>query len=445
MTEQVETLASGRGPARPWPGGRTWGSKTAAIGLGAGLVAVAVASGVTLVRGPTLFAAALCAMPLVIWLFTKPGLALVFLGASIPFLYSFTGGRGGFNLSISDLFLVLVGALILFEATVTDSLPAVHALRPIARPLVQYGFLMLLLLVLHLSIGDIAKTGQRFELFLVPLVIGAFAALTDRHVPLLKAYVVAATALAVLWPLGVVAGQKNPVGQMIANAILVLVGVKALRRYVVCAAILVPGLVLTVSKGAILATAIGLIVILSFQRARAGTVLRKVAVLAAVAFAAYAALPPSLQSRLTTLTPGVGSVGAYALHTRQQYAKDAEHIIAAHRWIGIGVGNYLAGDPYQGTQTTDPHDVLLLQAAEGGYVLAIAFALLIGGSFLALRKMGEVDVTAAAAGVLVATVVHGLVDVYWVRGTPILSWLLVGMACGGFIKLRQAPESPQST
>jgi hypothetical protein len=437
MTEQVETLASGRGPARPWPGGPTWGSKTAALGLGAGLVAVAVAGGVTLVRGPTLSAAALCAMPLVIWLFTRPGVALVLLGASIPLLFSLTGGRGGFNLSISDLLLVLVGALILFEATVTDSLPAVHALRPIARPLVLYGFLMLLLLVLHLSIGDIAKTGQRFELFLVPLVIGAFAALTDRHVPLLKAYVVAATALAVLWPLGVVGGQKNPVGQIIANAILVLVGVKALRRYLVCAAILVPGLVLTLSKGAILATAIGLVVIFSFQSTRGSSVLRTVAVLAAVAFAAYVALPPSLQSRLTTLTPGFGSPGAYALHTRQQYAKDAEHIIAAHPWIGIGVGNYLAGDPFQGTQAQDPHDVLLLQAAEGGYALAAAFVLLIAGSFLALRKMSQVDVTAAAAAVLIATVVHGLVDVYWVRGTPILSWLLVGMACGGFMKLRQ--------
>jgi hypothetical protein len=437
MTEHAGTFPPGRAPARPWIGGRTGLSKAAALGLGAGIVAVAATDGVALIKGPTLFAIALCAVPLAIWLFTKPAVALVFLGASIPLLYSLTGGRGGFNLSISDLFLVFITAVILFEATATDSLPAVSALRPIARPVMQYSFLMLLLLAVHLSVGDIAKTGQRFELFLLPLVIGAFAALTDRHVPLLKAYVIAATALAVLWPLGIVGGQKNPVGQMIANAILLLIGVRALRRYVVFAAILVPGLVLTLSKGAILATAIGLVVILSFQSTRASSVLGRVAVLAAVAFAAYAALPPGLQSRLTTLTPGIGSPGAYALHTRQQYAKDAEHIIAAHPWIGIGVGNYHAGDPYQGTQAQDPHDVLLLQAAEGGYILAAAFVLLIAGSFLALRKMSQVDVAAAAAGVLIATVVHGLVDVYWVRGTPVLSWLVVGMACGGFMKLCQ--------
>lgn len=229
---------------------------------------------------------------------------------------------------------------------------------------------------------------------------------------------------------------------MIANAILVLVGVKALRQYLPCAVILVPGLVLTQSRGAILATVVGLAVILAFQNARTGTVLGRAAVLAVIAFAAYATLPPAIQNRLTTFTPGVGSPGAYALYTRQQYAQDAERIIAAHPWVGIGVGNYIAGNPYRGTQALDPHDVLLLQAAEGGYAFAVSFVLLIIGTTLALRKMGQVDVTAAAAGVLIATVVHGLVDVYWVRGTPVLSWLLVGMACGGFIKLRQTIAEP---
>jgi hypothetical protein len=51
--------------------------------------------------------------------------------------------------------------------------------------------------------------------------------------------------------------------------------------------------------------------------------------------------------------------------------------------------------------------------------------------------MRQVDVGPAAAGVLIATAAHGLVDIYWVRGTPILGWLLVGMACGGFMKLRR--------
>jgi O-antigen ligase len=276
------------------------------------------------------------------------------------------------------------------------------------------------------------------------MLVGAFAALTERHVALLKAYVVGATALAVLWPFAHGLGQKNPTGQMIANAILLLIGYRPLRRYALCVLGLVPGLVFTGSRGAILALVVGLIVILAFQRSRSGAMLGRVAVVLVLSFAVYSTLPVSLQTRLTTLTPGVGSPGAYSLYVRSQYARDAEQIIKAHPWVGIGVGNYLAGNSLNGTQAQDPHDVLLLQAAEGGYLLAASFVVLIALVVLALKRMREVDVAAAAAGVMVATVAHGLVDVYWVRGTPMLSWLLVGMVCGGFMRSREQPEAPAS-
>jgi hypothetical protein len=45
-----------------------------------------------------------------------------------------------------------------------------------------------------------------------------------------------------------------------------------------------------------------------------------------------------------------------------------------------------------------------------------------------------------AAAVLLATVAHGLVDVYWVRGTPVLGWLLVGMAFGCAWSARRKAE-----
>ena len=62
-----------------------------------------------------------------------------------------------------------------------------------------------------------------------------------------------------------------------------------------------------------------------------------------------------------------------------------------------------------------------------------SFVLLVLGSAIALfTKMRRIPLAAAAAAVLLATAVHGLVDVYWVRGTPVLGWLLVGMACGEF-------------
>ena len=60
-------------------------------------------------------------------------------------------------------------------------------------------------------------------------------------------------------------------------------------------------------------------------------------------------------------------------------------------------------------------------------LLALTVSVIVTAS-VALRKRRHVEVAAASASVLLD----------WVRGTPILTWLLVGMACGGFVKLRQA-------
>jgi hypothetical protein len=334
--------------------------------------------------------------------------------------------------------LVLVAAAVLFEATVRSSLPAVAALSPVKAGVRQYGFFLLLLLTVHFSFSDTAQTLQRFELFLVPLVVGAFASLTDRHFAVLKVYVIATSLLAVAWPFVPGLGQKNPVGQMISGAILLLLGVKSLRGFVPFAVILVPALFLTGSRGSVIATAVGALAILALQESRARALFARLTVVSVIAFVAYALLPATLQTRLTSFSAGTGSRGAYALEVRQQYIKDARRIIRAHPVTGIGVGNYVAGDPRNLTATTDPHNVLLLQAAEGGYGFALSFSLMIVAILVGLRRMRNVELAPIAAAVLVSTFVHGLVDIYWVRGTPVLGWLLVGMACGEHQRRRQS-------
>jgi mannitol-specific phosphotransferase system IIBC component len=71
--------------------------------------------------------------------------------------------------------------------------------------------------------------------------------------------------LAVAWPLDDLGLQKNPVGQLIANAILLLVGFRALHRLLPCLIVLVPGLLLTQSRGAILAAAVGITIIVALR------------------------------------------------------------------------------------------------------------------------------------------------------------------------------------
>ena len=169
-----------------------------------------VAIGRALVNGHASLAVVVCLVPLAAWLWSRPDVPLILLGASLPVLQSVTGGRLGYQVAISDLLLVLLGATVLFRVAVTGSAPEVRALRPVALPVLVYGTIMVLLLPLHIGIGNVLQTGQRFELFLVPLVVGAFAALSNRHLPLLQAYVLSTTVLAVVWPLHDFGASEEP-------------------------------------------------------------------------------------------------------------------------------------------------------------------------------------------------------------------------------------------
>ena len=412
------------------------------------LVACGVAA-FALASGHETLAIAGSVAPMAGWLATRPTAPLVLFGLSIPAVMSLTSnglgstGNGGYNTSVNDFLLLLIALGIALKWMSGKSEPVLRSLRPVALPVLPYCGVMLIVLAVHPGIREVLKTGQRFELFLLPLIVGAFAALTGRHIRVLQAYVVATTILAVVWPTHHFGLNKNPMGQMIANAVLLLIGVRALRRLWPCLVPLGAGLIFTVSRGAIAGALIGVMVILVLQRRGARPVLTRILPVALVALGAFALAPPDVQSRITTIHAGTSNPGAYAIYVRKKLAKDAREVIAAHPWTGVGVGNYHAAVSAVGaTPVLDPHQVVLQQEAEGGYILGAAFVVLVAGTMLALRRMRQVDVSAAAAGVLIATVAHGLVDVYWVRGTPILGWLLVGMACGGLTKLR-SPGSPR--
>jgi hypothetical protein len=364
-------------------------------------------------------------------------LTAVLLGASVPEVQDVTGGHLGLHIAASDVVLVLIGVLLLANAVTSQRRAGImRAVRPVRAAFVQYAWLILVLLALHPGFGSAVKSLQRIELFVLPLLAGAYIALRRDHMLVLRAYVLATTVLAVLWPVlnsHGLAGQldKNSTGQFIACAILLLLVVRGLRRLLPCLPLLVLGLALTESRGAILGLVVGVAVLSVTLGGRNRRILMARTVMIVVAgLVIYQWLPNDIAARLTSFSGAAGTSGAYNIDVRFEYAHDAERLIAAHPWTGIGVGNYLAGDPAAGTQTTDPHDVILLEAAEGGYLFAASFVLLIGGTVFALWRIRRVELAPAAATVVLATVAHGLVDVYWVRGTPVLGFLLVGMACG---------------
>ena len=410
------------------------------LGLVVCVAIVAFGIGRAYANGHARLAIATCILPLAIWLLTKPTLLLALLGASLPLLQNVAGGSLGYQVSVSDLLLVLLTGGILFQWATSDSAPEIRALRLVKTPVVAYCTIMILLIPLHLGLGNGIKTGQRFELFLIPLVVGAFAGLSGRHLPLLKAYVLSTAVLAATFPVHDFGLQKNPVGQLIANAILLLIGFRALHRFLPLLVVLVPGLVLTQSRGAILAAAIGVTVIVLMRGLSVRQLAIRLVPLVLAAGLTFVLLPGSARQHITTVSASQSTSASYSIWYRDQYAKDAKRIIDAHQWSGVGIGNYGIANAASTNPVEDPHDVLLLQAAEGGYLLAAGFVVIIAGCALALIRVRRIDLAPAAAGVLLATVAHGLVDVYWVRGTPVLSWVLVGAVCGLFASKTERAE-----
>jgi membrane-bound metal-dependent hydrolase YbcI (DUF457 family) len=429
-----------------------------AIGLGVAAAAAVGYAPVSRVLLVTSIAGVLVALAV----FASTGVAAVTLGLSLPWIEDVTRGHVGLNVAASDVLLVLIGLRMVGDVVVGRRLPSLAAIKRVGVPLAQYAWMIALILVFHFGLKSTLKSVQRLELYALPVLVGAYLAYHGKHTLLLRGYVLSATVMSVAWPIlnsHGLAGQlqKNPVGGFIGSALLLVIAAPQLRRYWPCVPVLLAGLGLTASRGAVLALAVGLIVILLMRSGtqRRGVLAAQVTALVAIGGVTFALLPGSVTSRLTNFstTTSISSVVAsggqktdWATYYHAQYADDALRLIAAHPLTGVGVGNYYAGTAAQGTETTDPHDVILLEAAEGGYLFAVSFVLLIFGVAFILWRMRRSELAVAAAAVLLATAAHGLVDVYWVRGAPVLGWLLVGMVCGlVFRRQHEAPRLDQAS
>lgn len=393
-------------------------------------------------HGQQRIAFALAFLPVGLWFVARPALPIVLLGASLPWVVSLSGrSAGGLSVAASDLLITfLVASVVVGAATALRPVEIVRTLRPVQWPVIAYTFVMAAIIPFHASSHELLQVVQRLELYLVPLILGVYAVSIGRHEQLLKAYVVSCTVLAAIFPFRDFGMQHNPEGQFVANAILLVIAVRALRAYWPCLVILVPSLIRIESRGAIVGLGVGVLVVLVVQRVDRPRMWARVIPLAVVAAIAFLMAPASIRDRLTTFSSGYQSHASINVTIRKHFAHDAHRIIRAHPWTGVGIGNYERADtalvPTPAYETADPHEVLLLQKAEGGWPLAAGFLLLIVGAAAAMWKMRRVEFAAAAAAVVVGTVVHGFVDVYWVRGTPVLGWLLVGMVCAQYAQLR---------
>ena len=199
-------------------------------------------------------AIALAALPLLLWLLFRPQLAFCLLAVSIPFPASLVGGGTGLSVAGSDVLLTLIFCVVIAEALLTGRTAIFSALKILALPLTPYLAWMAILAADHLGVVSTLQTGQRLELFLFPLIIGAAVSFRGLELPLLKTYLITATVFAGLYPFfsnanGGLGAQKNPAGQFIADGLLLLIAVKDLRgKLILAAPVLTLGLFWTESR-----------------------------------------------------------------------------------------------------------------------------------------------------------------------------------------------------
>ena len=417
--------------------------------VGALLVAVAAMIAYLIEHHHERTAMLVAALPAAVLLALSFRLAAVLLAISLPFPVSLLGG-GGLNVAASDVLLALLLVVVVAEG-LGGHLPGIgRAVKSVVLACSPYLAWSLVLLAAHASVSTVLQTAQRLELFIVPVLVGAAIALRGHEWAVLRSYLAISTVFAGLYPVfstgaGGMGVQKNPAGQFIANALILLIALKPLRNRWTLGAIpvLTIGLLWTQSRGAILSVAIALVVLIIMHCGRERVRLLVLLVpLAACAALAFTLLPEEAQERNTDFSTASGTDAARSLEIREEFKEQAWGIIEAEPVFGVGIGNYVQGVPGVHPTTVDPHQVMLLQAAEGGYPFAAGFVVMVVGAVaLLFRFTGRTPLAATAGALLIAAVGHGLVDVYWVRGTPVLSWLTVGMVVGTGVTSARAIES----
>ena len=302
-----------------------------------------------------------------------------------------------------------------------------RAVRPLRVGLLLYAGAALLTVVLSPSGNAALALFQRGLIVLGPVLVGAGLVRTGKLRVALEGYLVACCGLAVAAVAesgadNILAVQKNPAGGYLTVGLILAVVLRPGRRWIGYAALLAVGSLATQSRGALLGLAAGAVVTVLVVRYRE----RRRLVLSfgaatGLLVLGYLTLPSAARERLLRAS----ATDDFSVRYRQNYQADALDAFQAHPWFGEGVGNYNGGIRQPGI--SDPHQVLYLQLAEGGVVLLAAFVVLIGLSlWLALRHAVRSPLAVAALAVQLSTLVHALGDVYWVRGTPTMGFLLVG-------------------
>ncbi len=359
---------------------------------------------------------------------------------------------------------LVVGCIVLTWATSSSRLAMTREAWRVVVPLAALVIMCLATVpVSHDPRFGLVKVIQRVEFLL--FLAGCAALLRDRIVMrrTLDAYIYACVALAVVTLLfaaarGVPRGgvtdiffyNKNSIASFMSMGLPVVAARFLFKasphrlRWVMLALLLIVALLLTGSRGAWIGTIVALGVLTGLKNKASLT--RYIAV-GVIALIALNSLLPSDLTRISDISESYSAtlssptanadVGGTVL-SRLVLWRDALKIIAAHPYLGVGVGGYISFDSYGGNtinfNSTDPHNSFLYMWAELGTPGLIIFVWLLASilrSANAARRMtrGSPDYWLAAGclSAIVSYLVFTLTEPIWVRGDGLAFFLLVGM------------------
>jgi hypothetical protein len=398
--------------------------------------------------------------PVVVLLALNPWWAAALAISALPVQTSVSAG--GVQVAASDV-LLLSCFLGLVPLLTMNPLwrERLRAIRPLLPWLAPFLLWLVVIVIAHPSLHSAVNALQYAELTGFAVVVGAvvFTPATARLA--MTGFVAVACITAALWTVSsgsFSVDNKNPAGQFMVDAMLLsLVVVRGWKWRAPIILLLILGILHTESRGAVLGAGLGGLMLLTFRGL--GTWRKTAAAivpLVLVCVVGYFVVPNSLQARVrstfasdkipsgvgqSNLLPGDLPSSQYTVQLRTIFRHEGITLVKQHPIFGVGVGDYLTGNPTDLTRTSDPHDVLLLDAGEGGVPdLALFLVMLAGTGIVMVRRRKFSPWAGPALALQAAILTHGLVDVYWVRGTPVIGWLLVGMALNPLLAHQPDPD-----
>lgn len=181
------------------------------------------------------------------------------------------------------------------------------------------------------------------------------------------------------------------------------------------------GCFLSLSRGAWLATALSSLFLLRLIKNKPAF-WRTLALLVPLIAVLWRLLPAPTAEYASNI-----STSAYTVQTRLQTIGIVLDSFRSSPWMGVGIGL---------RKTVEPHNVLILTLGESGIIGLIGFLGMFAGGFytlaLALRKtrvdLPNRQLVLIGISILLLSLVHGCMDVYWRRGIGFLGWAGVGLA-----------------